>query len=413
MFRRPYLGRLHWAARLKTRPQQHRSMAGGGGGASSDSLYGRLMQKYPLQTSAVTAMTLWGGGDAIAQGLEMREDPHASFQVNRFAGVATHGAIMGGVGSYFWYNALEKFTATTLKLASGSARFVFAKISLEIIIWHQISLAVYWFIVGTFEGHSVEKIMKELRTDYLPTLFADVSMWTPIDILNFKFVPLQLQVLFINLGSLVEAVALSYIHKHGFGGAEGGSSKHDVIQEQRSTAASRVRLPFIDKLLKIERHLSSEQLQDELTRKFAALDVDKDNCVFVDDLKGADGLLPGVTDAAVNQKISELLHRLADRDGDGKVSVDEYRRMLSKMHDVGFRRSFVIDVVVAAFDTNGDGQIDSKEMKNVLRVYGETDFSDAAVDAMMKFCDRNKDGKVSADELRAALLARELAIKDL
>jgi len=368
------------------------------------------MQKYPLTTSAVTAVTLWGGGDAIAQGLELREDPKASFQVNRFAGVATHGAIMGGVGSYFWYNALETFTTTTLKLAAGSARFVFAKISLEILVWHQISLAVYWFIVGTFEGHSVDKIIKELRSDYLPTLCADVSMWTPIDVLNFKFVPLQLQVLFINLGSLVEAVALSYIHKHGFGG-EGSSASKDVIQEQHSTAATRVRLPFIDKLLKIERHLSSEQLQEQLSKKFAALDVDKDNCVSIEELKGLDGLLPGVTDAAVNQKISELLHRLADRDGDGKVSVDEYRRMLSKFHDVGFRRSFVIDVVVAAFDVNGDGEIDPKEMKNVLRVYG-ADFSDDAVNAMMLACDRNKDGKVSADELRAALLAREQQATD-
>ena len=370
------------------------------------------MQKHPLLTSAATAVTLWGGGDAVAQALEMREDPKATFQVNRFAGVATHGALMGGVGSFFWYNFLDRFTSTTLKLAAGSMRFVAAKISLEILIWHQISLAVYWVIVGTFEGHRMEKIKKELRADYLPTLMADVSMWTPLDVLNFKYVPVSLQVLFINLGSLVEAVALSYIHKHGFGGGEGAEhskeklAADDVIQETHSTAATRVRLPFFDKLLGIERHLSSAQLQAKMAKEFERLDVDKDGNISLDEARGMDGLLPGITDTAVNAKISELLHRLADGDGDGKISVEEYKRMLAKFNDVGFRRSFVIDVVVAAFDKNGDGHIDPSEMRDVLRVYG-ADYSDAAVSAMMRECDHNGDGKVSADELRAVLLSRE------
>ena len=217
-----------------------RRAMGGGGAAGGDGLYGRLMTKHPLLTSAGTAMALWSGGDLIAQGLEMREDPKATFQSNRFAGVATHGALMGGVASYYWYNALERFASTTLRLTAGSMRFVVAKISLEILIWHQLSLAVYWFIVGIAEGHSFSKIVKELKSDYLPTIIADVGMWTPIDILNFKFVPVPMQVLFINMGSLIEAVALSYIHKHGFGGKESEHSKEhtppdDVIKEAQSS----------------------------------------------------------------------------------------------------------------------------------------------------------------------------------
>ena len=71
--------------------------------------------------------------------------------------------------------------------------FVAAKIELEVAIWHPIGLFVYWVLVGTAEGHRVEKIKRELAADSLPTRAGDVALWTPVDILNFWKVPVRLQ----------------------------------------------------------------------------------------------------------------------------------------------------------------------------------------------------------------------------
>jgi Ca2+-binding EF-hand superfamily protein len=351
----------------------------GGGGANSDSFYGRLMGKYPVATSVATAMALWGGGDLASQGLEMHEDKEAKFQSHRFMGVLSHGCLIGGLGNYAWYSWLDSFVRSGLGLTSG-ARFVAAKIGLEVALWHPTSLLCFW-----------------LRQSYWPTLAGDVCLWTPMDILNFSRVPVHLQTTFINMGSLFEAVVLSYIHKHGFG----GESVDDKIEEKKSRVAALNPATIFSKLIHLESNLSHEELRSNIKMQFARLDVDHTGFLSIDELTSG-AFLPGIDDSEVNAKVAEMLHRLADGDGDGRVSEAEYSRFLLKFHAVVYRKKFIAEVVLALFDENDDGFIDSKEMKKILRVFG-CDSSDEAVKEAMRICDINGDGKVSSQELADAL----------
>ncbi len=84
------------------------------------------------------------------------------------------------------------------------------------------SLVSFWVIVGLWEGHSIPQIQKELRKEFAPTLASEMALWGPLDVFNFWKVPVHLQVIFANSGSLVEAVVISYIHDHGFPGFVSG-----------------------------------------------------------------------------------------------------------------------------------------------------------------------------------------------
>jgi protein Mpv17 len=191
------------------------------------------MGKAPLTTSGLSALALWGAGDLMAQALEQyylqpakpkelesQEKASFSLESSRLAGCMTHGFFLGGVGGYLWYGWMDKFVTGTIKAVPGSNKFIAAKLLMEICVWHPVGLLGYWGIVGKFEGHSIAQIGAELRESFLPTLAGDASLWTPIDILNFRYVPVHLQALVFNAGSLVEAVALSYIH--GLGGEGDG-----------------------------------------------------------------------------------------------------------------------------------------------------------------------------------------------
>jgi Ca2+-binding EF-hand superfamily protein len=167
--------------------------------------------------------------------------------------------------------------------------------------------------------------------------------------------------------------------------------------------ASKHRLPIFDRFLNIEKSVSPEELRANISLQFALLDTDHSGFLTLDELKGG-RLLPGIDDLEVNDKIGELLHRLADDNGDGRVSQSEYTRLVLKFHEVGYRKSFVADAVLAVFDENGDGLIDAREMKSILRVFG-CDNSDEAVREAMKACDTNGDGKVSSEELATVLKA--------
>mmetsp|Transcript_24958 Transcript_24958/g.66414 ORF Transcript_24958/g.66414 Transcript_24958/m.66414 type:complete len:135 (+) Transcript_24958:185-589(+) len=75
---------------------------------------------------------------------------------------------------------------------------------------------MFWVIVVMFEGHSPLQIGRDLRSDFAPTLCGDLALWLPIDVVNFSVVPVQYQVLVAAVGSLLEAVAVSYVHERGF-----------------------------------------------------------------------------------------------------------------------------------------------------------------------------------------------------
>jgi protein Mpv17 len=190
--------------------------------ASSKSAYGSLMAMAPLTTSGLSALVLWGAGDLLAQSIDHYLHPAKpkELELSRLAGCMTHGFFIGGVGGYLWYGWMDKFVTKTVRVIPGTKKFIAAKILMEICVWHPVVLLGYWGIVGKFEGHSNAQIGAELRESFLPMLAGDASLWTPIDILNFRYVPVHLQALVFNAGSLVEAVALSYIH--GLGGEGDG-----------------------------------------------------------------------------------------------------------------------------------------------------------------------------------------------
>ncbi len=112
-------------------------------------------------------------------------------------------------------------------------------------------------------------------------------------------------------------------------------------------------------------------------------------------------MLPGISDAAVNATAAELLVRKADVDGDGKVTLGEYLRMIEAFHSTKYRHDFISDVVFSLFDINSDGRIDKAELSKLASVLVETQNVDSFVQMLMT-ADRNKDGVLTKQELREA-----------
>jgi hypothetical protein len=209
-----------------------------GGPVDTSTLYGRMMASNPLRTSALTGSVLWSSGDLVAQFLEGAEShertggSHATkdeigadsrkagilgthIDCYRTAGTVVHGTLIGGAGTYLWFNFLDYVVRGALRLTPGGLPFVGAKLGLEIAIWHPTSLLAYWTICGTAQGHSLDMILRELRGTFVSTLVGGSMLWVPMDILCFWKIPVGLQTLFANAGSFVESIALSYIHGHG------------------------------------------------------------------------------------------------------------------------------------------------------------------------------------------------------
>lgn len=374
-----------------------------GGGPTGDGFYANMMRKNPFFTSAVTAAGLWGTGDLIAQYLENADKSNLKLDTGRLGGTLAHGSIISGCGGYLWYGFLDKFITTGLRLIPGSFAFVMGKLAMEFMIFHPVSLFCYWMIVGKCEGHSNDKIEDELRSDFLPTWLADGALWAPLDILLFWKVPLQLQVVVVNCGSLVEAVLLSYVHKNGLG----ESDKKDKIAEKKTSVAD-LHSIFVDELKKqLNLGSSLDEIKYKAAREFDKLDIDKNGSLSIEELSKCK-LLPGVKDKEVSRKVIKiLLKNVESRRGplaNNKIYKDEYLRLIAKLHETGYRRSYIADVVIAMFDRNGDGLIDINELEQIAKVYlKRDDITQGALEDIMKKFDKDKDGKLKAEDIKEVL----------
>ena len=164
------------------------------------------MRKYPLTTAGVTGAVLWGIGDVTAQRFEAQRakkktGEQREFDRMRLCGSITHGWIVSGVGNHLWYNQLDLIVRNVLRLTPGSAKFVGAKVALELSLFSPMALLSYWWIVGAFQGESASSIVQELRSNFLGTWVGDATLWAPVEVLFFWKVTVTLASKpYLNLG---------------------------------------------------------------------------------------------------------------------------------------------------------------------------------------------------------------------
>ena len=171
--------------------------------------------RFPVATAIGTSAVLWVAGDSMAQTIEARGENRPLDMRRLFATTVEGSLVNGGVGC-LWYKLLDNITTHRslhlraldtsdvvpivkptdarstlhltahdhdhrplsdaradgcggrLALAPGSVGLVLVKLGLECLLWHPASLATFWIIVGTAEGHSPPRIRDELRRSPSP-----------------------------------------------------------------------------------------------------------------------------------------------------------------------------------------------------------------------------------------------------
>ena len=198
--------------------------------------YNKLLQRYPIPTEMTTSAFLWFSGDVFCQHWERRyldqptqeiDGHHHSKHKQTTQGDTNTldwkrvwiqtiygGAIWGPIGHY-WYKWLDRAAHSIAPPKAGKVRFVGAKLALEIVLLHPVALCGFFTVTGLMGGDSPKVIMQQLRHDYLPSLLLECTLWTPVEAVNFFFVPVKHQLLLVNTFCFFESAMLSYIKANG------------------------------------------------------------------------------------------------------------------------------------------------------------------------------------------------------
>jgi hypothetical protein len=137
----------------------------------------------------------------------MEADEHAKFDVKRAAIFTLLGGLLISPILHGWYKLLGA------KLPGTSTAAVLKRLALDQLGFAPTFLPVFISSVLTLEGNA-QQIPDKLRADWWPVTKANWVVWVPAQILNFRFVPGSMQVLFSNVVGLLWNAYLSYVsHK--------------------------------------------------------------------------------------------------------------------------------------------------------------------------------------------------------
>ncbi|XP_078167389.1 uncharacterized protein LOC144562102 [Carex rostrata] len=99
----------------------------------------------------------------------------------------------------------------------------------------------------------------------------------------------------------------------------------------------------------------------------------------------------------------KVVFDLIDSNGDGKISPIELREVMIRLGQDKSTLKEEIEGMVKELDLNGDGEIDFIEFTQAVTGGGPTEYDEALVEAFEVF-DRDKNGLISAGELRRVLV---------
>lgn len=111
------------------------------------------------------------------------------------------------------YEGMDKFTRTKLQLQPNSVRFVATKVAMDGIIFGPIHLFVFFTYMGFSAGKTIPQVKEDLKKNFLPALLLEGGVWPIVQVVNFRYVPLKYQLLYVNLFCLLDSAFLSWLEQ--------------------------------------------------------------------------------------------------------------------------------------------------------------------------------------------------------
>jgi len=170
----------------------------------------------PVLTKMTTGSVLWSMGDAVAQIVPPMFASNSTttttfynFQYDwqRTSRAALYGFAIHAPASHLHFNFLEWMTVRAN--VSGLGIPVFKAFMEQFVYWSWLSNAMYHGAMGAMQGQSSNQIEQHLRDVLWETQKAQWIFWIPIQLLNFRFVPVRHQLNVVLLTSVVWTALLS------------------------------------------------------------------------------------------------------------------------------------------------------------------------------------------------------------
>ncbi|CAM9466505.1 unnamed protein product [Choristocarpus tenellus] len=173
------------------------------GSAASDvwDSYNTALGEKPILVKACTSLVGFSVGDYMAQKY-MSND---AFSYERLARMAAFGFLFHGTISHFFYNALDEV------IPGKSTLTVIKKVAIDQVLWAPIFTLIFFTWIGVTSGSTPSEIGTKIKNDLVKGVVGSWTVWPIAHAINFRFVPTEQRLLYINTIQIFYNVFLSII----------------------------------------------------------------------------------------------------------------------------------------------------------------------------------------------------------
>eukprot|EP01121_Diplochlamys_sp_Union-15-3_P011346 TRINITY_DN3276_c0_g1_i2.p1 TRINITY_DN3276_c0_g1~~TRINITY_DN3276_c0_g1_i2.p1 ORF type:complete len:189 (-),score=12.33 TRINITY_DN3276_c0_g1_i2:5-571(-) len=167
------------------------------------------LQNNPLRTKAITSSITSSIGDLLAQTIKRIQSPNPQpYDLKRTAKFASFNFLISAPILHWYYKLLD----VLLKNYKGNTRLIL-QLLLDRLICGPLVILLFFTYFEIVSMGSIMALKKKIQLHLIPTAVKAMIFWLPVQFFNFKYIPMQLRVLFGNLAAIVWTVYFSVVNK--------------------------------------------------------------------------------------------------------------------------------------------------------------------------------------------------------
>lgn len=172
------------------------------------SSYAELLNVHPILTKALTSGIIAWSGDAVCQLLIERNTNEHQYDAWRSVRFGFLGMALVGPVCHHWYGFLARI------IPSQEAQGVAKRVFLDQFVFAPVFLngfcTALWLLEGRRFNYSIAVYLEQIMETLPAVILTNWTLWIPSMALNFRYVPVQYQVLASNVIGMVWNVYLSF-----------------------------------------------------------------------------------------------------------------------------------------------------------------------------------------------------------
>lgn len=158
--------------------------------------FNQKLLRRPKTTEIITAFILTYNSDSICQYLEARSKGQSileTFSNDQALKIAGYRAFIVTPVLHYWYLYLSR------KIPGKSFGTVLFKSLLDRLTIGPVILISFFGFHAYSNGGGIEEFKQKMKRDFIKTNELNITYWTALLMVNFKYVPIELQVIVVNL----------------------------------------------------------------------------------------------------------------------------------------------------------------------------------------------------------------------